>query len=383
MESIAERPLTRRRTLLGLGGAGVLGAVGLTGCSTAPTTSAPQTATSSAPQTATSSTSSAAPSSAAETGTKDLAVGEDAVVRASLTTAWLRAGADRGWTDEPATQADPRPERWLSRMDDTQQRGLLGRSDTQAPLGSPVTVRELSGDWAKVSFLDQAAPNEYGHQTSWVPRAHVVRDLGFLSARKDAGAQVARVTAATTGVFGGEDRKRTLMVVPFGTRLPLLEQGERASKVLLPNEREGWIAAADMAVGEPELGTVEQVFETARSFLDTPYLWGGMTPFGIDCSGYTYTVLRAHGILLPRDAGPQLNASGLPRVSADDLAPGDLLFYSHVPGGERIRHVALYLGRGRGIHAPFVGRPVCIETLEQINVKHDYAGAVRPTYATA
>lgn len=318
-----------------------------------------------------------------ETGIKDLAVGEDAVVRTSMTTAWHRADEGRSWTDEPATEADARPGPWLSRMDGVQQRWLVGHTDTQAPLGSCVTVRELSGDWAKVSFLDQAAPNDYGHQTSWVPRAHVVRDLGFLSAQQADGAQAARVTAGSTGVFDGEDMERTLMVVPFSTRLPLLQQGEKASRVLLPNEREGWIAAADMSVGEPALGTVEQVFETARSFDGTPYLWGGISPFGIDCSGFTYTVLRSHGILLPRDAGPQLNHSGLPTVSADDLTPGDLLFYSLVPGGERIRHVALYLGEGYGIHAPFVGRPVCIETLAQTNVKRDHAGAVRPTYATA
>ncbi|MCG7422380.1 C40 family peptidase [Micrococcus porci] len=371
MEHISGRPLTRRGTLLGLGGAGVAGALGLTGCSSAQTTSAPQT--------------SASPSSSpvAATGIEDLAVGQDAVVRASLTTAWLKPDVDRGWTDEPVTQADPRPDEWLPRMDDTLQRGLLGRSDTQAALGSRVTVRELSGDWARVSFLDQAAPNDFGHQTSWVPRAHVVRDLGFLSAQQADGAPIMRVTAHSTGVYEGEDMEKTLVVVPLGTRLPLLEEGDEASKVLLPDEREGWIAAADTAVGEPALGTAEQVFETARSFEGTPYLWGGMSRFGIDCSGFTYTVLRAHGILLPRDSGPQLYDSGLPRVAADDLTPGDLLFYSHVPGGRRIRHVALYLGKGRGINAPFVGRPVTVETLEQLNAKHDYAGAVRPRYAQA
>ena len=374
MEAISERPLTRRRTLRGLGGAGAVGALGLTGCATAPTTSAQQTASSAA-------ASSASP--VAETGIKDLAVGEDAVVRTSMTTAWLKPGQGRGWTDEPVIKADARPDQWLSRMDVAQQRGLLGRTDTQAALGSRVTVRELSGDWVKVSFLDQAAPNDDGHQTSWVPRAHVVRDLGFLSAQTADGAQVVRVTADSTGVFDGEGMEQTLVVVPFGTRLPLLEQGEKASKILLPNEREGWIASADVAVGEPALGTVEQVFETARSFDGTPYLWGGISPFGIDCSGFTYTVLRSHGILLPRDAGPQLNHSGLPKVSADDLTPGDLLFYSLVPGGEKIRHVALYLGKGHGIHAPFVGRPVCIETLQEINIKRDDAGGVRPRYAEA
>lgn len=68
-----------------------------------------------------------------ETGIKDLAVGEDAVVRTSMTTAWHRADEGRSWTDEPGTEADARPGQWLSRMDGVQQRWLVGRTERLRP----------------------------------------------------------------------------------------------------------------------------------------------------------------------------------------------------------------------------------------------------------
>lgn len=372
-----DRPITRRRGLLGLGALGAAGALAATGCAGVGTTTGQGSAASSTG----SPTSPAASSPAPQAGILPLEEGKDAVVRAAMTTAWLEPGRTRGWTDEPISQGDPHPEAWLSRMDWAQQQWLLGKTDTQAALGSRVTVRALTDSWAKVSFLDQAAPNEWERQTSWVPRAHVVRDTGFIAAQE--GKEVARVTADQATVYADAGLTDSLLLIPFGTRLPLLESGEETTRVLLPDEREGWLPSSAIAVGEPALGTVEDVIATAKSFHGRPYLWAGMSPFGFDCSGFTYTVLRSHGILLPRDAGPQLNSSGLPKVSADDLTPGDLLFYSHVPGGSRIRHVALYIGKGYGIHSPAVGRTVEVQTLKNINSKRDYAGAVRPQYATA
>ncbi|MDO4240303.1 C40 family peptidase [Micrococcus sp.] len=369
-------PLGRRR-LLTLGALGLLGA-GATSCAsssaTPPTTSSAAAATPTSP----------APAPTPAPGTpavEDLAVGEDATVRVSLTTSWLKPGLDRDGIDDAAVQAQPRTASWLSHMDVAQHKWLRGKTDTQAALGSRVTVREVRGSWAQVSFLAQAAPNEHGLQTSWVPTAHLVRDTAFL-ATEDAGPFV-RVTADAAALSADEARTSALATVPFGTRLPLLDRSGAAVRVAVPGSGPAWLAADAVAEGEPALGTADEVIATAKTFEGVPYLWAGMTPIGFDCSGFTYSVLRSHGILLPRDAGPQLNSSGLPKVPASDLSPGDLLFYSFAPGGERIRHVALYVGQGYGIHAPTVGREIVVETLETINVMGDYAGAVRPAYAQA
>ncbi len=95
----------------------------------------------------------------------------------------------------------------------------------------------------------------------------------------------------------------------------------------------------------------ESLVETANRWIGSPYLWGGTTPAGIDCSGLVQALYRTHGIELPRDSDQQANA-GTPIEPGDDFAalePGDLLFFEEEPG--RITHVALSTGGAGIIHS--------------------------------
>jgi cell wall-associated NlpC family hydrolase len=88
--------------------------------------------------------------------------------------------------------------------------------------------------------------------------------------------------------------------------------------------------------------------ETALQYLNTPYLWGGKTPFGIDCSGFTQQVFKICGYKLPRDAYQQ---ALLGKIVSDieDAAPGDLAFFTNTQG--RVYHVGIILEDKQIIHA--------------------------------
>jgi cell wall-associated NlpC family hydrolase len=98
------------------------------------------------------------------------------------------------------------------------------------------------------------------------------------------------------------------------------------------------------------------ILKTAYRFMGIPYLWGGTSTKGMDCSGFTKTVYFLNGIVLQRDASQQVNTGELVDVKNgwENLQAGDLLFFGRKAEGdkkERITHVAIYIGDGDFIHA--------------------------------
>lgn len=92
----------------------------------------------------------------------------------------------------------------------------------------------------------------------------------------------------------------------------------------------------------------DSIVETAMLFLNSPYLWGGKTPLGIDCSGFTQLVFKANGIQLKRDAYQQAEI-GDPYSFVEEAQPGDLAFFDNEEG--RIVHVGILIGDNKIIHA--------------------------------
>ena len=136
---------------------------------------------------------------------------------------------------------------------------------------------------------------------------------------------------------------------------------------------------APAAAPSPGPGVVagSSLLETARRFLGVPYLWGGTSGFGVDCSGFMYLVHRFHGLIIPRDAAPQRDHGGGRPVEQADLQAGDLVFFAHQGGQGAVHHVGMVAGEGRMIHAPNSERVVEVIPLDQAPYGEKYAGARR------
>ncbi len=102
-------------------------------------------------------------------------------------------------------------------------------------------------------------------------------------------------------------------------------------------------------MGEPKLMRHESILETARAFLGTPYLWGGRSDAGIDCSGFIQTVYALHGSDIPRDSGIQFSAVASPVKEIEDARAGDIIYFN--TSGDRVTHVGFYAGEGILLHA--------------------------------
>ena len=136
-----------------------------------------------------------------------------------------------------------------------------------------------------------------------------------------------------------------------GEPLTVEERRDGWARVRTAYDYPGWIAEAALgAAPDPAwlpARTGGEPIDQAREFVGTPYLWGGMTEHGVDCSGLVHMAYRRTGRLVPRDAHDQEDA-GTELAEADARA-GDLVTYGDPAGAAT--HIAFWLGEGRILHA--------------------------------
>jgi cell wall-associated NlpC family hydrolase len=132
-------------------------------------------------------------------------------------------------------------------------------------------------------------------------------------------------------------------------------------------------AGVSLPAGAP----TSDVIAAAETWLGVPYLFGGCTRSGVDCSCFVELAFAAIGISLPRTAQAQWNATA--RVDQADLQPGDLVFFAHTyPSVDVITHVGIYLGDGLQLNAPDTGQVVSVQPVFSGFFGAHYAGAGRP-----
>jgi cell wall-associated NlpC family hydrolase len=246
----------------------------------------------------------------------------------------------------------------------------------QALLGTPAAglERDLSGAWTRVRLPDYEG---------WVATTDLVTEpQPSLVTAPD---RYVRMTATTATVQArNADGAIEELTIFAGT---LLQQrgplGKEIAAVQLPDGRPATIAAhavSPLLEHTGARGDVAAVLATAHTFLATPYLWGGMSVHGIDCSGFVQTVYRVHGYTIPRDAHIQF-AELAPAVEHGAWQPGDLLFFGSAEKG--ITHVGLYLGQNKVIHATGSSQPpsVVIQSLDP--AAPDYSPRLDRTYVGA
>ena len=130
---------------------------------------------------------------------------------------------------------------------------------------------------------------------------------------------------------------------------------------------------AQLGSGHPE------VVGIALQYLGVPYVWGGSSPAGFDCSGLTSYCYRQIGISLPRTSASQYRVGRhIAPDRVDLLVPGDLVFFGRNGDPDRVHHVGIYVGDGNYVHAPQTGDVVKVSSLtERISSRGDYVGASR------
>lgn len=133
------------------------------------------------------------------------------------------------------------------------------------------------------------------------------------------------------------------------------------------------IAAFKASANYQGASKAEKLIATAKQYIGVPYVWGGTSPSGFDCSGFTYYVFKQHGITLNRNSASQYVHGSY--VSKSNLQPGDLVFFANTYR-EGISHVGIYIGDGKFIHASS-SQGVTISLLSNSYWASHYYGARR------
>lgn len=182
-----------------------------------------------------------------------------------------------------------------------------------------------------------------------------------------------RVTVSTLNVRSGPDvSTEKVGTLRAGRTVEILETLDGWYRI-----ENGYISADYVTIVDAsQVGKTAEIVDLALSFVGSRYVYGGSSPSGFDCSGFTSYIYKQFGISLNRTASGQLD-NGTP-VSMSELEPGDLvLFLKHANSGKRASHVGIYIGNGQFVHASTYGVGVIVSDMDYAYYTTGFVGGRR------
>lgn len=218
---------------------------------------------------------------------------------------------------------------------------------TQALLNMPVQAGIIQGEWMHIALSDYAG---------WIRSDELDEPpiTGFCKIGEYCATPlslVAVVTATHSPLYATAEGDSSIETAYLSTVLPLLDTTHpQRLQVALPGERSAWLERSAIVMRQASAPYPREptaaVTHYARLFLDVPYLWGGTSWRGLDCSGFVQLCYRMGGYTIPRDADQQ-EAALSQAIACDEMQEGDLIFF----GVKHIVHVAFALNSHEFIHA--------------------------------
>lgn len=223
---------------------------------------------------------------------------------------------------------------------------------TQATLGTPVNVYKKVANW----YLIQT-PDMY---LSWVDSGGIQLMSEDQFANWKASPKLIYLKTSGFSYQNPSEKSQTISDLVAGDVLELLSENSSFYQVEYPDNRLAFIPKSEAVHYDIWLNalnpTEESLIATSKTMMGAPYLWGGTSTKGMDCSGFTKTVFFLNGLVIPRDASQQVHTGELIDEKKDfsNLKPGDLLFFGKPATEttkERIIHVGMWIGNNEFIHS--------------------------------
>ncbi|MFT0802267.1 C40 family peptidase [Bacillus swezeyi] len=272
----------------------------------------------------------------------------------SVANVWTHRGAPRK-VDEMMLSQPVRIRSWLDSLSYEDRLELCTENliQTQVLFGEKVVVLDEKDGWASVVIPGQPSAKDKRGYPGWIPKNCLARTH---EPQTEAFAVIQKPTA-----FLYDEEKTKEFELSFLTKLSVLSEDRSWFEVATPLGRK-WLKKEDARISASAKGSGKDIVQTGKTFLNLPYLWGGMSGFGYDCSGFAFNMLKANGYHAPRDAGDQ--AQGGKEISFSSPEQGDLLFFAYEEGKGRVHHVGIYCGNGQMLHSPKTGKSIEIISLK-------------------